>query len=107
MANEIVREFKTALFYGASDQTEYSGLCEGILVMHLLAINDLAQIEELRVMSREERHRHVLTFALLNEEEIARIKPEVERRIECAMAASVESEAGGKPLSQARDSSRV
>ena len=100
LANEILREFKTAFFCGdgAGDQTHYSGICEGILVMFLLAQRNFSYLSDLRVMPREQRHSVVLSFAMEHEEEIARLQPEILARVEAAMAASVESAELGKSL---------
>ena len=105
IANDILREFKTAFFHGADDQTDFSGLAEGVMIMDLLRENNLARINELREMPREKRHREVLTFSLDNEAEITRLQPVIIERVQAAMSASVESEAGGKSHSQAPDSS--
>ena len=106
LANTILREFKTAVFYGAVDQTDFSGISEGIMVMDMLARDDKEGLKALRSLSREDRHKHVLSFSIDHEEEITRLTPEITDRIESAMAASVESEAEGKSHSQAPDSSQ-
>ncbi|MFO0201822.1 MAG: hypothetical protein ACK528_01690 [Alphaproteobacteria bacterium] len=107
LANEILRELKTALFTGEGDgtQTHQAGLCEGVLVMWLLAKEDRAGIAELRKMSREARARCVLDFYLDHEAGIDALKPEILARMESIAAAIVESEAGGKPRQPAPDSS--
>jgi hypothetical protein len=107
LANEILREFKTALFTGDGDgtQTHQAGLCEGVLVMWLLAKDDRAGIAELRKMTRPERAARVLDFYLENEAGIDALKPEILARLESIAAAIVESEAGGKPRQQAPVSS--
>ena len=106
-ANEILREFQTAFFCGdgPGDQTHFHGVAEGLMVMELLAKGDVSRISELREMARQDRHKIVLTFAIENEDEIARLKPEILTRIESAMAATVESEMPGKPQAQALESS--
>ena len=108
IANEIIREFDSAFFNGAGagDQTDFGGMCEGLLVMWHLAENDLAAIQQLRAMDRPARARTVLDFSLLHEAEIDRIKDQLLDRIESAAAAAVESEARGKSHPPAQDSSR-
>lgn len=98
LANEILREFKTAFFCGdgPGDQTHFSGIAEGIMVMLLLAQRNFSYLADLRVMPREQRHSLVLSFTLEHEEEIARLQPEIIARVESAMASSVESAELGK-----------
>jgi len=96
LVNELMRELKVAVFHGADDQTDHSAFTECIMVMGLIADNNLARINELRSMDRAARHSEVLTFALGNEEEVERLKPQILDRLEQAKAAIVESEAGGK-----------
>ena len=100
LANEILREFKTSFFCGdgPGDQTHFSGIAEGIMVMLILAQRNFSYLADLRVMPREQRHSLVLSFALEHEEEIARLQPEIIARVEAAMAASVESSELGKSL---------
>jgi hypothetical protein len=106
LANEILRELKTAFFTarGNSEQTDHGGFCEGIMVMHLLAINNMEGIKEFRRMTREQRATAVLDFALENEEEIEALKPEIISRMEAAIAAMVESETPGKQPAQPLES---
>jgi len=107
LVNEIVRELKTAFFTGDGDgtQTHQAGLCEGVLVMFLLASDDRKGLAELRQMSREDRARRVLDFYLEHETGIDALKPEIIARMESVAAAIVESEAQGKPHPPAPDSS--
>jgi hypothetical protein len=103
LANEIVREFQTAFFCGegTGDQTAHHGLCEGILIMWLIAKNQFAEIDRLRNMSRPERHKLVLDFMLRHADVMDELKDQLIERVNAAMAAGVESEAQGKPLAQA------
>lgn len=96
LVNELMREFKVAVFHGADDQTDHSAFTECIMVMSLIADNNLSRIAELRAMPREQRHSEVLTFALEHDEEVEQLKPIILDRLEQAKAAIVESEAGGK-----------
>lgn len=107
LANEILRELKTSLFTGEGDgtQTHQAGLCEGVLVMWMLAKDDRSGIAELRKMSREQRASKVLDFYLDHESEIDALKPEILARMEAIAAAIVESEGGGKPHQQVPASS--
>jgi hypothetical protein len=107
LANEILRELRTAFFTGDGDgqQTHHAGLCEGVLVMHLLAEGKRAELMELRGMTRDQRAARVLDFAIEHEEQIETIKPEIIARMEAAMAAMVESEQPGKPAMPAPASS--
>jgi len=107
LANEILRELHTAFFTGDGDgtQTHHAGLCEGVMVMRLLAEGKRAEIQSLRSMTREERAAAVLDFALEHEDQIEAIKPEIIARMEAAMAAMVESEQPGKPAPPAPASS--
>ena len=105
LANEILREMKTAYFSGgAGDQTDQAGMCEAILIMYLIATGAKQEIARLRKLPRAERHAEVLDFHLENEEEIAAIKPELIARVESITAAIVESEASGKSHLQPPDS---
>lgn len=99
LVNEILRELKTALFTGNGDgsQTHQAGLCEGVLVMYLLAKEDRTALAELRKMNREDRAARVLDFYLEHEQGIDALKPEIFARMEAAAAAIVESEDAGKP----------
>jgi hypothetical protein len=107
LVNEILRELRTAFFTGDGDgtQTHHAGLCEGIMVMHLLAEGKRAEIHALRSMTREERAAAVLDFAIEHDAEIESLKPEIIARMEAAMAAMVESEEPGKPAPPAPASS--
>ena len=107
LVNEIVRELKTAFFTGDGDgtQTHQAGLCEGVLVMFLLASDDRKGLAALRQMSREDRARRVLDFYLEHEAGIDALKPEIIARMESVAAAIVESEAQGKPHPHVPDSS--
>ena len=107
LVNEILRELNTAFFTGDGDgtQTHQAGLCEGVLVMFLLAKNDRAGLAEFRKLTREQRATRVLDFYLDHEEGIDALKPDILARMESAAAAMVESEAQGKPHPQALDSS--
>jgi hypothetical protein len=98
LVNEIVREFKTAFFCGdgPGDQTHFLGMAEGLMIMKLMAEGDFKTIGELRQMARPERHGIVLTFALMHEAEIERLKPELIARLEATLAATVESAEPGK-----------
>lgn len=107
LVNEILRELKTAVFTGDGDgsQTHQAGLCEGVLVMWLLAKGDKAGIAELRAMTREQRAARVLDFYIEHEEGVDALKPEIISRLESVAAAIVESEEVGKPHLPAQDSS--
>tara|TARA_R110000868_G_scaffold18475_1_gene81237 strand:+ start:750 stop:1112 length:363 start_codon:yes stop_codon:yes gene_type:complete len=107
LANEILREFQTAFFCGdgPGDQTHFNGICEGVLVMSLLARKDFPYIAELRTMPRDQRHSIVISFAMEHDEEIARLQPEILARVEATMASSVESVELGKSQPPPLDSS--
>jgi hypothetical protein len=107
LVNEILRELRTAFFTGDGDgtQTHHAGLCEGIMIMHLLAEGKRKEVQEHRDLSREVRAAAVLDFAIEHEEEIESLKPEIIARMEAAMAAMVESEEPGKPAPPAPASS--
>lgn len=97
VANEILRELKTPFFSsGNTDHTQFHGLCEGVLVMYLIASGKRSNLAEFIRMGAEDRRREVLDFAIEHEEEIEAIKPGLIARMESAIAAQVESEAGGK-----------
>jgi len=107
LANEILREFQTAFFCGdgPGDQTHYHGMCEGIMIMWLLAQNDFDRITAYRAQTRPERHADVLTFTFAHEEEINRMKPEIIARMEATVASAVESVDVGKSPPPPPDSS--
>jgi len=98
LANEIIRELNSAFFNGAGDgtQTEFAGMCEGVLIMWHLAGNDLAAINAMRGMDAPTRARAVLNFSLEHEAEIEILKTAIIERITSAMASAVESESLGK-----------
>jgi len=98
LANEIIREFETAFFCTSNhdDQTDHHGLCEAVLVMFLIATDDYARIEELRTMTRKDRHKQVLSFYLANVDDVDAVKPQLIARIESAAASGVESQGVGK-----------
>ncbi len=102
--NEIMREFKTAIFYGADDQSDLNAISECASIMVAFATGDIDRIEQLRAMTRQERHKEATTFAIRNSDEIDRIQPQLMERIQRAMGSQVESEVEGKPYSQAQDS---
>lgn len=106
IANEIIRERGNAFFAapGPENQTEFSGMVEGILIMWLLAADDFEQIEKFRQHTPQERAAEVLTFAIRHEAWIEELKPQLIARIEAAMAAAVESEGRGKSHPPAQDS---
>lgn len=108
LANEIVRELGSAFFNGNSerDQTDFAGMCEGIMVMWHLAENEMGAIQSLRAMEPSERAKSVLDFMIEHEAGIDQLKGEILTRIKSAMAASVESEGSGKPHLPALDSSQ-
>ena len=107
LANEIIREFETAFFCDAKhdDQTDHHGLCEAVYVMFLIATDDYATIEQLRAMTRKERHAQVLSFYLANVDDVDAVKPLLMARIESAAASGVESLGVGKSPSQAPEPS--
>lgn len=107
LVNEVVRELGSPLFCGDGDgtRTHYQGMCEGILVMYLMARGEIAGLNELRSMTSEQRNKAVLDFALENEDEIAGLKPAILARLEALAAAAVESEEVGKPRARRRESS--
>jgi hypothetical protein len=107
LVNEILRELRTAFFTGDGDgtQTHHAGLCEGILIMHLLAEGKRQEVQDHRNLAREARAAAVLDFAIEHEAEIEAIKPEIIARMEAAMASMVESEEPGKPAPPAPASS--
>jgi hypothetical protein len=106
LVNEILRSLKTAFFHGrgGSDQTEHHGICEGIMVMNMVARDEKQEIHAHINLSPDERAKAVLAFYIDNEAEIESIKPALVARMESAIAASVESEGSGKPLPQPQDS---
>ena len=106
LVNEILRSLKTAFFHGrgGSDQTEHHGICEGIMVMNMVARDEKQEIHTHINLSPDERAKAVLAFYIDNEAEIEAIKPALVARMESAIAASVESEGSGKPLPQPQDS---
>lgn len=97
LANDILSEFKNGILDGGEDQSDLSSISEIVLVMHLLAKDNIEEITQLRSMTRQERLSKVLDFTLLNEEEIERLKPEIVDRLMSAVAASVEGDGEGKP----------
>lgn len=104
LANDILGELKTAVFTHNLTESDFSGISEGVMVMELLRQDNKSEINKLRNMTREERRKRVLSFSLEHEEEIYRLMPEIIERMKSAQAAMVESEAGGKPHSQAQES---
>lgn len=98
IANEIIRELKCAGFCDDQpDQTHYQGMCEGIMVMFLLANGGKAEVMKLRKMSRAERHILVNDFILEHSDEIDDVMADALRRIEATLAASTEGDGPGKP----------
>lgn len=98
LVNEVLRETKNGFFYGNdnSDQTEFLGVCEAFLIMSLYADGNFAEVRRLREIGQAERNKAVLDFALENEAEIERAKPDFVARIKSAMAATVEGTMPGK-----------
>jgi hypothetical protein len=107
LVNEILRSLKTAFFHGrgGNDQTEHHGICEGIMVMNMVARGEKQEIHAHINLSPDDRSKAVLAFYIDNEAEIEAIKPALVTRMESAIAASVESEGSGKPPQQPQDSS--
>ena len=107
LVNEILRSIKTAFFHGrgGNDQTEHHGICEGIMVMDMVARDAKQEIHAHINLTPEDRAKAVLFFYIDNEAEIEVIKPAIIARMESAIAASVESEGSGKPHQQLQDSS--
>ena len=92
LANEIIRELNSAGFNGDGDgkQTHYQGMCEGLVVMWLLAKGDREKIQWMRRADAKERSAYVNDFILDNESNIERLVEQLIDRITQAMAASVE-----------------
>jgi hypothetical protein len=103
LANEIIRLIGSALFTGNHDngQTHMGGLVEGIMVMYYLATGNKAAAHAMTEMRLDERNRSAVKFYLENEDEIDTLKPQILKRLESVVAASVESEDGGKPTRDA------
>jgi hypothetical protein len=104
LANDVLREFKNGILHNAEDQTDLSGISEIVMVMDLLARNEMKEIQSLRKLSREDRHSKVLDFTIEHEPEIERLKTDIVDRLQSTIAAAVESDAPGKPHLQAQDS---
>lgn len=104
LANDILREFKNGILHDAKDQTDLSGTSEIVLVMYLLAENKMGDIQDLRKLTREDRHSKILDFTIENESEIERLQADIVDRLQSTIASAVESDAPGKPHSPAPDS---
>lgn len=106
LANEIIRELNCAGFCGDADghQTYFQGVCEGILVMYLLAKDDKEAIRQMRKMTRAERCAQINDFLLDHEAEMTALVEEVMQRVAQAMAASTEGDGEGKPVAPALES---
>jgi hypothetical protein len=102
LVNEILRSLKTAFFHGrgGSDQSEHHGMCEGIMVMDMVARDAKDEIHKHINLAPDDRAKAVLAFYIDNEAEVESLKPAIISRMESAIAASVESEGSGKPHPQ-------
>jgi hypothetical protein len=105
LVNEILRSLKTAFFHGkgGDGQTEHHGICEGVMIMDMVARDAKQEIHEHINLDAESRARAVLNFYIDNESEVESIKPMIVSRMESAIAASVESEGPGKSHQQHPD----
>ena len=106
LVNEILRSLKTAFFFerGATDQSDHHGICEGIMVMDMVARDAKDEIHAHINLAPNDRAKAVLAFYIDNEAEVEVIKPAIIARMESAIAASVESEGSGKPRPRLQDS---
>jgi len=107
LVNEVLRSLRTAFFHGrgSNGQTEHHGICEGIMVMNMVARDAKQEFHAHINITPDERAKDVLAFYIDNEAEIEALKPAIVARMESAIAASVESEGTGKPHPQPLDSS--
>jgi len=100
LANELVRLLRSRFFNAgdkAVDQTDHAGLIEGLMVMFWIAAGEKAKIWEHVDKTPDQRARAVVMFNMEHEADIETIKPLFLQRVEAMFAASVESEAEGKP----------
>jgi len=100
LANELVRLLRSRFFNAgdkAVDQTDHAGLVEGLMVMYWIATGEKTKIWEHVDKTQDQRARAVVMFNMEHEADIETIKPLFRQRVEAMFAASVESEAGGKP----------
>lgn len=105
LVHELMRDSANSFFAGGKSTTEHLGLVEGVFVMWCLARGDKEALRQHLDKTTAERASAMVRFNLEHEEEIEKVKPIIVKRAEAVMAAMVESEGPGKPLSPVPDSS--
>jgi len=98
LVNEVLRTLETPFFTGAGNDvlTDHAAMCEAIMVMFLISSDKKDILRDHMAREPKERRKALTEFYLDHEEDIDRLKSELIKRMEQALASNVESEAGGK-----------